>query len=160
MRELVRELGREHTVVLSTHILSEVEACATRVLLIHRGKIVAEGPTDEIRSMCGARAVDFGVRSEPGLADRVLRGTPGVVGVAGLENAAMGTVGATGGVLVTLRATLAELPDEERARTIEACVAALVAAGVGVHEVRAARGSLEDVFASLTQEVPAGVGTS
>jgi gliding motility-associated transport system ATP-binding protein len=158
VRGLVRELGREHTVVLSTHILSEVEACATRVLLIHRGKIVAQGPTDEIRSKCGATRVDFGVRSEPGLADRVLRGTPGVVAVARLEDAAMGT--ATGGVPVTLRATLAKLPDEERARTIEACVAALVAAGVGVHEVRAARGSLEEVFASLTQEAPAGVGAS
>src|SRR4029077_9806565 len=108
-------------------ILSEVEACATRVLLIHRGKIVAEGPTDEIRSMCGAAAVDFGVRSEPGLADRVLRAAPGVVAVARRESAAFGTAGAPGRVLVPLRATLAEkLPDEERARTIEACVAALV----------------------------------
>src|SRR5208283_3567419 len=45
-RALVRELGRDHTVVLSTHILGEVETCATRVLLLHRGRLVAEGPTD------------------------------------------------------------------------------------------------------------------
>src|ERR1700693_878199 len=55
-RERGPALGREHTVVLSTHILSEVEACATRVLLIHRGKRVAEGPTDQIRSLRGSAA--------------------------------------------------------------------------------------------------------
>jgi hypothetical protein len=52
-----------------------------------------------------------------------------------------------------LRATFAKkLPDPERARATEACVAALVAAGAGVREVRAAGGSLEEVFASLTRE--------
>src|SRR5260370_38296043 len=50
-RALIRELGREHTVVLSTPILSEVEACPTRVLLIHRGKLVAQGATSDIRAM-------------------------------------------------------------------------------------------------------------
>ena len=58
-------LGREHTVVLSTHILSEVEACATRVLLIHRGKLVAEGPTDDDPRACAApTAVDLVVRGD------------------------------------------------------------------------------------------------
>jgi ABC-2 type transport system ATP-binding protein len=157
VRELVRELGRDHTVVLSTHILSEVEAWATRVLLIHRGRVVAEGPTDEIRSLCGATAVDFAVRCEPGAAERVLRETPGVVAVARLGKSETGPVDATDGARVTLRATLAEkVPAEGRARTIEACVAALVGAGAGVQEVRAARGSLEEVFASLTQDVSGG----
>ena len=51
------------------------------------------------------------------------------------------------------RATFAKkLPDAERATATEKCVAALVAAGAGVREVRAAGGSLEDVFASLTHE--------
>jgi hypothetical protein len=58
-----------------------------------------------------------------------------------------------GGEVARLRATFAKkLPDAERALATEKCVATLVAAGVGVREVRAAGGSLEDVFASLTRE--------
>lgn len=156
MRELVRELGRDHTVLLSTHILSEVEACATRVLLIHHGKVVAEGPTDEIRAMCGAIAVDFTVRLGTRAADEVLRQLPGIVSVVRIENGS-----AKGSAAVTLRATFADkLGGDERAMAIEGCVSALVAAGVGVHEVRSARSSLEEVFALLTQEVPAGGGGS
>jgi ABC-2 type transport system ATP-binding protein len=161
VRELVRELGRDHTVLYSTHILSEVEACATRVLLIHRGKVVAEGPTDEIRSLGAATAIDFVVRCDPGVADSVLRGASGIAVVARVDSLANSGVGAKNDAAVTLRATFAHnLTGEERARTIERCVAALVAAGVGVQEVRLGRGSLEEVFASLTQEVPAGVGDS
>ena len=40
-RALIRELGRERTVLLSTHILSEVESLATRVIILHRGRVVA-----------------------------------------------------------------------------------------------------------------------
>ena len=43
---------------------------------------------------------------------------------------------------------------EPRGRTVERCTAALVAAGIGVREVRASGGSLEEVFASLTQDAP------
>ena len=48
VRELVRELGRDKTVILSTHILSEVEVMCRRVLIIHEGRIVAQGTTQEI----------------------------------------------------------------------------------------------------------------
>jgi ABC-2 type transport system ATP-binding protein len=149
VRGLVRELGHDHTVLLSSHILSEVEACATRVLLIHRGRLVAEGPTDEIRSMCGATAVDFVLRGDAIVADRVLREQEGIVEVTRGGSSAERPESDS---VITLRATLADtLVGEDRARTIERCVARLVTAGVGVREVRSARGSLEDVFASLTQ---------
>jgi ABC-2 type transport system ATP-binding protein len=150
VRALVRELGRDHAVLLSTHILSEVEACATRVLLIHRGKLVAQGPTDEIRSMRGGTTVDFTVRADPNLAERVLQSVEGMIAVV-LLDATRQRVGEGG--TVALRGTLDDrLEGEERARTIEQCVASLVAAGLGVQEVRPARGSLEEVFASLTRE--------
>jgi hypothetical protein len=59
----------------------------------------------------------------------------------------------TAAELTRLRATFAKkLPDGERGPATERCVAALVAAGAGVREVRAGGGSLEDVFASLTHE--------
>jgi len=49
IRELIRELGRERTLLLSTHILPEVELLCGRVLIIDRGKIVAEGTPAELR---------------------------------------------------------------------------------------------------------------
>jgi ABC-2 type transport system ATP-binding protein len=157
-RSLVRELGREHTVVLSTHILGEVEACATRVVLIHRGKLVAEGPTHQIRSMRAAAGTDFVVRGDPEAAERVLRAVDAVSSTSriGLEDGAS-----------RLRVLFETSAIDERARATERCVAALVEADLGVRDVRAAGGSLEDVFAALTasdrsaDEAPgAGAGAS
>jgi len=48
IRNLIREVGRSKTVLLSTHILSEVQATCDRVIIIHRGKIVADGSTESI----------------------------------------------------------------------------------------------------------------
>jgi ABC-2 type transport system ATP-binding protein len=50
IRELITELGRDHTVILSTHILPEVEQICRRVLIIDDGKIVADGTPDHLRS--------------------------------------------------------------------------------------------------------------
>mgnify|MGYP006294303791 CR=1 FL=1 len=49
IRKLIRDLGREKTVILSTHILPEVEATCDRILIINQGKIVADGTTDTLR---------------------------------------------------------------------------------------------------------------
>jgi gliding motility-associated transport system ATP-binding protein len=49
IRETIRALGRERAVLLSTHILPEVDAVCDRVLIIDRGKIVAEGTPEELR---------------------------------------------------------------------------------------------------------------
>ncbi|MDH4221908.1 MAG: ATP-binding cassette domain-containing protein [candidate division Zixibacteria bacterium] len=50
IRNLIKQLGREKTVILSTHILPEVEATCGRVLIIHEGKIVADGTPKELQS--------------------------------------------------------------------------------------------------------------
>ncbi len=50
IRELITELGRDHTVILSTHILPEVEQVCRRVLIIDGGKIVADGTPDQLRT--------------------------------------------------------------------------------------------------------------
>jgi ABC-2 type transport system ATP-binding protein len=148
-RALVRELGREHTVIVSTHILGEVEACATRVLLIHQGKLRAQGPTDEIRAMRAATAVDLVVSGDAAAAERALRAVEGVTEVSR----------AAAGELSRLQARFAKsLSHAARATATEACVAAVVAAGAGVREVRAAGGSLEEVFAALTHDASAGSG--
>jgi ABC-2 type transport system ATP-binding protein len=143
-RALVRELGRDHTVVLSTHILGEVEACATRVLLVHLGKVVAEGPTDRIRAMRGSSAVEIVVRGEPAVAKTVLTTVDGIGDL---------SIAETAGDTVRLRVELAKtLGVGARADATERCVAALVAAGLGVRVVHPEGGSLEDVFASLTRD--------
>src|SRR5207253_6744105 len=49
-RKLIRELGGKHTVMLSTHILPEVEAVCDRAIVIARGRIVAQGTPDELRT--------------------------------------------------------------------------------------------------------------
>lgn len=50
VRNLIRTLGREHTVILSTHILSEVQAVCDRIVIINGGKILCDKPTDSISS--------------------------------------------------------------------------------------------------------------
>ncbi len=49
IRRLIRELGKEKTVILSTHILPEVEATSDRILIINKGKIVADGTSEVLR---------------------------------------------------------------------------------------------------------------
>lgn len=49
IRNLIKKLGREKTVILSTHILSEVQATCNRVIIINKGKIVADGTTEELQ---------------------------------------------------------------------------------------------------------------
>ena len=50
LRELVQELGKDHTVLFSTHILSEAEAVCDKVVIINRGQIIAQGSPSELRS--------------------------------------------------------------------------------------------------------------
>lgn len=53
IREIIREIGREKTVILSTHILSEAEATCDRVVIIHQGRIVADGNIGELKENAG-----------------------------------------------------------------------------------------------------------
>src|SRR5436190_22967522 len=54
-RNLIRELGQEHTILLSTHILPEVEKTCDQVIIIHRGGIVASGPLGELARQAGGK---------------------------------------------------------------------------------------------------------
>ena len=57
IRKLIRELGREKTVILSTHILPEVEATCDRILIINKGKIVADGTPESLRNKAQGQEV-------------------------------------------------------------------------------------------------------
>jgi gliding motility-associated transport system ATP-binding protein len=66
IRELIRNVGQQRTVLLSTHILSEVQMSCDRVLIIHRGKLVADGTPDELQDgFTGGQRIRFGVLSDP-----------------------------------------------------------------------------------------------
>lgn len=49
IRELIREIGKSKTIILSTHIMQEVEALCTRVILLNKGKIVSDNPISEFK---------------------------------------------------------------------------------------------------------------
>ncbi|MEJ2660473.1 MAG: ATP-binding cassette domain-containing protein [Desulfobacteraceae bacterium] len=53
IREIIRKIGQEKTVILSTHILSEAEATCDRIVIINRGKIIADGSTSDIKAHNG-----------------------------------------------------------------------------------------------------------
>jgi ABC-2 type transport system ATP-binding protein len=57
IRTLIREIGKEKTVMLSTHILQEVEAICSRAIIIHKGKIVADDSTANLQHIVGATSV-------------------------------------------------------------------------------------------------------
>ncbi len=64
IRELITSLGREKTVILSTHILPEVQASCNRVLIIHRGRIVADAtPSDLSNQFMGEQRIRLGVKA-------------------------------------------------------------------------------------------------
>src|ERR1017187_3522585 len=72
IRKLIKELGKQKTVILSTHILPEVEATCDRILIISKGKIVADGTSENLRKQTQGREL-LRVRIEDGKRDEVIR---------------------------------------------------------------------------------------
>jgi len=81
-RQLIRNIGREKTVILSTHIMQEVEAICERVLIMNRGQIVAEGKAEDIaKNLQGENRFELRVRGLSGAdARRSLGQLPGLRG--------------------------------------------------------------------------------
>jgi ABC-2 type transport system ATP-binding protein len=127
MRRLIRELGTEgRTVLLSSHLLGEVQQICDRVAVINHGRIVTEGTVDELR----------------GDAELLVAATPSDVARARLE--AMPEVES----VETADGTLRVRVDERHTALVNQ---ALVDAGVAVTELRRAERQLEDVFFEITQ---------
>jgi ABC-2 type transport system ATP-binding protein len=70
IRKLIRELGKEKTVILSTHILPEVEATCDRILIINKGKIVADGTSETLRKQASGTEI-VKIRIEDGATSEV-----------------------------------------------------------------------------------------
>jgi ABC-2 type transport system ATP-binding protein len=72
IRKLIRELGREKTVILSTHILPEVEATCDRIFIINKGKIVADGTAETLRKQAQGSDI-LRVKIEDGQPDQIFK---------------------------------------------------------------------------------------
>ncbi len=157
IRKLIRRLGSEKTVILSTHILQEVEAVCDRVLILNEGRIVATGTTDEIAAGVKGDEIhhitvrDPGTNRVPGAQElrESLEGIPGVVGVRDTELFESDTGGE--GPHSSFRATVlfgpgASAPDDNAAALFEWAITRKLV----LIELRREAFRLEDVFATLT----------
>ena len=142
VRALIKRIGRDHTVLLSTHILPEVEATCSRALVIARGRLVAQGSVDEIRAMRRPSGLRVIVRGD---ADRAIAALKEIPGVRRAEMKSRAEDGATSELSVSLK------KGREAGPVAEAIVSAIVGAGIGVREITAEAASLEQVFAELTE---------
>jgi ABC-2 type transport system ATP-binding protein len=131
IRSLIRELGGKHSVILSTHILPEVEALCDRVQILHHGELVYSDTISALKEFHRGHTVLLGLRRPPSVA--ALVAVPGVAQVAALSETMFRVQFATG------------------ADPVEQLVARSVAENWGLYQLNPAQTSLEDVFVHLTQ---------
>lgn len=79
IRNLIVELGKEHTVILSSHILSEVQSVCSRILILNEGELVADGTPDDLKSEFLSRKIcTIEVKGEQKIVNSMLSGVNGV----------------------------------------------------------------------------------
>lgn len=145
VRNLIKALAGNHTVILSTHILPEVSMTCNRVAIINRGRVVATNtPENLMVQLLGGTGYELEIEGDVTAAQQALQRVHGVQAVEPLA---------------------AELPEHHtKLRVVSAqgaelvgreIAAAIVGAGIGLFEMRRTQASLEDVFLQLTtQESP------
>jgi len=132
IRDLIKEIGKDRTVILSSHILSEVQSTCSRVIIINKGKIVADGsPEDLEKTGKGAAVINMEVDTlESNLIER-LRSVAGVDSVKNEGNKIM--------------------IETEKEKDVRAEIAEItVESGAGLLMLERKQTSLEDVFINLT----------
>jgi ABC-2 type transport system ATP-binding protein len=137
VRELIKALGERHTILLSTHILSEVEMTCSRVLIIHRGRIEAsDSPANLVRQLRTSGVIRLEVRTaaeDPKTAISSVPGVKEVTVVSGQDNWLTCIVRTEANL--DLRASLFDVAAERRWQ---------------LRELTQDRATLEDVFVELT----------
>jgi ABC-2 type transport system ATP-binding protein len=145
IRDLIRELAIDHTIILSTHILPEVQSTCSRVLIINRGQVAAEGTPQELEAQLrGGRQISLLVR---GPQDAVVASISGVEGVTDVTAAPE-----DGLTHVTLN-----VPGELDVRY--ALASRVVGSGWGLVELKSVSLSLEEIFLKLTTQEAAESAT-
>lgn len=155
VREMIRDLGREHTIILSSHILPEVEQVCGRVVIIHKGRIVAQDRPEALRQQLGGSSrLDVEIRGDGPAILEALERVPGVLSVR--------ETGPSDGPADRTR------PEPSDGRSVHATVECPTGRDLReeVFRLAVARGwvllglaqrslSLEDVFINLTKQDPA-----
>ncbi|MEE0887118.1 MAG: ATP-binding cassette domain-containing protein [Treponema sp.] len=138
VRALIKEIGKTRTVIISTHILSEVEMLCSRVIIISGGKLVADSPTDQLRTRFGNSAViKVTTSATESQISEILHGIQGIESLS-FEKTENGST-----ALLSVKGTTEIRP---------AIAKAVLSAGYDLFELVLQRNSLEDVFHILTTE--------
>lgn len=135
-RHLIRELGKEHTIILSTHILPEVSMVCNRVVIIHEGRVVAEDtPANLAERLKGTERIELEVRGPAKEVMPLLRSLRGVMEVRRVGEGEPGTYIVESRRGADLREQIAQ---------------AIVSKGWGLLKLNPASISLEEIFLRLT----------
>ena len=141
-RELIKGLGGDHTIILSTHILPEVSMTCGRVVIINKGRVVAEDTPDNLtHRLRGSGTVRVDVRGDALVAEAALRAVPNVLSVRGPAVTAGGHFEVEAAAGADVRADVAR---------------AVIGSGLDLVGLTEAGMSLEEIFLSLTTSEPAG----
>ena len=140
IRELIRELAKKHTIILSSHILSEVSAVCDHIMIISKGKLVASDTPEGLMTLLkGGRQMKLSVLGEQSKVEELLRSMESV------KDFSMQPPRAEGMVSVNIRTEDTEDIRVELFRR-------LAAADMPIMELSLSEKSLEDVFLELTGE--------
>ncbi|MCM2280711.1 MAG: ABC transporter ATP-binding protein [Bdellovibrionaceae bacterium] len=158
IRALVKELAGQHTILLSTHILPEVQASCERIIIINRGRIVAEDSLDGLtKRMSGSGRVVIRVRRAIfGLAEALgsITGVRHVAAVSGSvqsgQASSNGNGNGLGAVSQVAGEVVFEIETDGAEDTIEKIAAQVVGQGAGLMEMKSESVNLENVFLQLT----------
>jgi ABC-2 type transport system ATP-binding protein len=138
-RKLIKELGGDHTVILSTHILPEVSQTCNRIVIINKGRVVAVDSPDNLTArLRGTETMFLQVDAAGADATGALQAIPGVSQVRVAENK---------GAVTSL-----EVESETGRDVRRELAAAITSRGWGLLELRPMRMSLEEIFLHLTTE--------
>ncbi len=136
IRNLIKDLGKQKTVILSTHILPEVEATCDRILIINKGHIVADGTPETLRKQAKGREV-IRIKIEDGKADDIISALRAIPSVIAAE--------AVSGKANTFEVQTDKLAEPKR-DIFQLCAAK----GWALTEMVSYETSLEDIFHDLT----------
>jgi ABC-2 type transport system ATP-binding protein len=144
IRHLIKEIGKEKTVMLSTHIMQEVEAICDRAIIIHKGKIVADDSTKNLHQITVSKTM-IRVEFSAAIEKNILQNIPGVKNILpGVEQAGL-VNGRPSGVTVWLL-------ESEAGKDIRAEVFKFaVDKGLTVLSMQKEEQKLEEVFQELTK---------
>ncbi|MCI7521989.1 ABC transporter ATP-binding protein [Roseburia hominis] len=138
VRELIKELGKKHTVILSSHILTEISAVCDHVFILSKGKLVASDSTEHLlERMSGAQEIALLVKDKEQRTEELLKELPGVAEVSREPGEASEEV---------LFHVTAERGEDIREALFHACAKE----EIPVLEMHTETKSLEDVFLELT----------